>query len=46
MPGFMRERGPHAALGHLTLLGVERGRDHDRLNACFGELRKSQHALG
>jgi hypothetical protein len=45
MPGFMRERGPHAALSHFALFGVERYSNHDCFDTILAEFRKSQYSF-
>src|SRR5258706_13804609 len=45
MPGFVRERSPHAALSQFAPFDVERRRDHDCFDALLGEFGKSQYSV-
>src|SRR5579859_5206264 len=45
MPGFVRERGPHAALSHFALFGVERCTNDDCVNAISAKLCISQDSF-
>ena len=46
VPGLVCERGPHPALGHLPLFGLQHGGNDDGIDAILGKSRIPQDALG